>query len=479
MRPSTKRDGSLPPPLSSHMIKHHLKFRGISTTNEGGEKDRELRLQGALEYEIGDTVRGITEAAKHNDFQTLTKALPYLRHVTQDHYMELLNAPLNAAAHANNSECVTELIKWGANTNRLFNGQPSSVVAASQGNLESLHIIMENGCDLNAQSESGFTPLMIACENGHYEVAVTLINAGADRNLTSTAKGLTALMIAAKRGNINLCRALLEPNTSTGEPGCEREIKELKLGYTAFIFAARRDFVAVVELLINEGINIQSRDNNGMTAIHHAAYFNRLKTFRYLWTFSGCINSKDDQGRTPLMIAVQRGHRAIVELCVDFKPKEQLVDKDAHTIGDYNYGLENKLEDDDDEEDEDYLRQQRTLAEKIDIESQDVEGKTALMYAVLHSCHVLIPLLMVYGGAPLNQEDHDKNTAYSLAEDLKMPKMCKLLQNCAKSREHRVLQMEARRLRAEKEARKAARRAEMSDSEFDFTSSDDEEDGND
>ena len=64
-------------------------------------------------------------------------------------------------------------------------------------------------------------------------------------------------------------------------------------------------------------------------------------------------------------------------------------------------------------------------------------------------------------------------------ETMKMPKMCKLLQNCAKSREHRVLQMEARRLRAEKEARKAARRAEMSDSEFDFTSSDDEEDGND
>ena len=452
-----QRDGTLPPPLSSHMIKHHLRFRNVTTLTEGGEKDRESRLQGALEYELGDSVRGIVEAARHNDLKTLLKTLPYLRHVTQDHYLELLNEPLNAATYANNPDCVAELIQWGADTNRLFNGEPASVVAASAGNLETLNVIMKCGCDLDRQSELGFTPLMKACEHGHNEIARALIDAGADRDVKSISAGLTALMIAAQRGNALLCHALLEPETSTGTPGCAKDVKELTLGYSALVFAARRDFIHVVELLAHQGVDLHSTDKQGMTACHHAAHFNRMKTFHYLWTFVGCVNAKDNKGRTPLMIAVQRGQRTLVELCVGLD-------------------LNNKQEEKEEQNEGDYIRAQRDVAEKIEMNSQDNEGRTALMYAVLNSCHLLVPLLMVEGGASLEQQDLYDKTAYDYAEELKLPEMSILLTNCVASRELRVLQDEARRLRAEKEAEKAARRAELSGSEFDFTSSEEDDD---
>ena len=83
---------------------------------------------------------------------------------------------------------------------------------------------------------------------------------------------------------------------------------------------------------------------------------------------------------------------------------------------------------------------------------------------------------MIQGGANLDVRDNDGKNALNHAEELMLPEMCILLQNCVESREHLVEMNEARRLFDEKEARKAARRAELSDSEFDFTSDDDDDD---
>ena len=459
------------------MIKHHLRFRNVSTINEGGEKDRIARLQGALDYEHGDVVIGIVEAARDNDLPSLIKALPYLRHVTQDHYLELLNEPLDAAAHANNPACARELVQWGADPNRLFNGAPSSVTAASAGNMECLDVLMEFGCDIDVQSENGFTPLMKACEHGHNEVAVMLIDAGANRDKRSIPAGQTALMIAAERGNVELCSSLLAPNTTNGVPGCQRELKELRVGYTALMFAARRDFIAVVELFAGQNVDLHARDHEGMTAIHHAAHFNRLKTFRYLWSCGDSINDEDDQGRTPLIIAVQRGHRTLVEMCVGLIKGQQGGENEGKSCNDYDSKMGEGKEDDeeDEEDDDDYRRSHRVLSDIVNLECTDKKGRTPLIWAVLSSQHLFVPLLMVEGGAKLDVTDADGKAALDYAKELKLPEMIILLNNCVVSRERRVLQEEARRIREEKEAKKAARRAELSDSEFDFTSSDEDD----
>lgn len=495
--PNTTHDATLPSPLSSHMIKHHLRFRNISTINEGGEKDREARLKGAIEYETGDIVSGIVAAAKDNDMKTLLKTLPFLRHVTQDHYLELLNEPLDAAAHSNNSTCVEELLKWGANPNRLFNGKPASVVAASRGNMESLQVMMNYDCNIDVQSNKGYTPLMAACSRGHNEVAIALIDAGANRDIRSeiNCSGLTALMIVAKGGNMRLCQALLEPSASNGTPGCLKELKELRVGYTPLIFAARRDFVSVIELFAGKGVDIHGTDNDGMEAIHHAAHFNKFKSLRYFWTIEKCINSQDNQGRTPLIIAVQRGNRAIVELCVgveistfnrdgsrkdprkEKKKQEEAAARKREEESKYGKKREEEYSSEEDEEENENVRRgRRNLAEDINLEAKDNDGKTALIWAVLNGYHLLVPLLMVDGGCDLNVTDNIEKTALDYATELLLPDMCILLNNCVLKREQRVTQIEMRRIREEKERAKAARRAEMSDSEFDFTSSEEEDD---
>ena len=77
-------------------------------------------------------------------------------------------------------------------------------VAAKNGHVATVKLLIENGADLNTRQESSFghtgtTPLSVAAERGNSLCAIELIKAGADVNLASSS-GATPLMIAASKG---------------------------------------------------------------------------------------------------------------------------------------------------------------------------------------------------------------------------------------------------------------------------------------
>jgi len=53
-------------------------------------------------------------------------------------------------------------------------------VAAVQGDMEAVRLLIDAGADLNSQGEHGYTPLHEAVEQGHFEVADLLIKSGSD-----------------------------------------------------------------------------------------------------------------------------------------------------------------------------------------------------------------------------------------------------------------------------------------------------------
>ena len=57
--------------------------------------------------------------------------------------------------------------------------------------------------DVTARSDSGFTPLMFAARSGDLELTRLLLDSGADVN-TSAADGSTALLVATVRGHLAL-----------------------------------------------------------------------------------------------------------------------------------------------------------------------------------------------------------------------------------------------------------------------------------
>ena len=54
--------------------------------------------------------------------------------------------------------------------------------AATDGDLESMRLLIDHGADLNARNESNELPLGYACSYGQWEAAKLLVERGADVN---------------------------------------------------------------------------------------------------------------------------------------------------------------------------------------------------------------------------------------------------------------------------------------------------------
>ena len=75
--------------------------------------------------------------------------------------------------------------------------------------------------------------------------------------------------------------------------------------------AARRGDVEAIRKLIGEGANVNAKRETlnitGWTPIHYAAYYKRGEAIRELVKSGGKINIKDNEGDTPLILAVKNG----------------------------------------------------------------------------------------------------------------------------------------------------------------------------
>ena len=95
------------------------------------------------------------------------------------------------------------------------------------------------------------TPLWLACINGSGAMVERLLAAGADPN-TTMPEGDTALMTAARTGNVGAVKALLVR-------GANVNARENWKGQTALMWAAAGNNAAAVEALIEAGADVQAR----------------------------------------------------------------------------------------------------------------------------------------------------------------------------------------------------------------------------
>lgn len=80
-----------------------------------------------------------------------------------------------------------------------------------RGQIDIVHMMIESGADVNHVSGYGYTPLNQAAQAGHAEITETLIEAGADVNLTAASYGFfTPLHNAAEYGHLDVVQILIE-----------------------------------------------------------------------------------------------------------------------------------------------------------------------------------------------------------------------------------------------------------------------------
>lgn len=132
----------------------------------------------------------------------------------------------------------------------------------------------------------------------------------------------TPLMIAARHGNLELIDKLLVFGAKVNVLGRFKE--------NALFAAVQKSNLAIIDRLLKSEVDLKAKNSNGQTVLIRAA---KPEVVERLLTAGANIDTQDDQGWTPLMMAVFNG---------DFEVTEKLLEKGANIQIRNNFG-ENAL----------------------------------------------------------------------------------------------------------------------------------------
>jgi ankyrin repeat protein len=275
------------------------------------------------------------------------------------------------AAAEGNTAVVRLLIEMGADINATLNsGFTAFFLAVREGRLDTVRTFLDAGIDVNATLprpanaprsaaasyirpvDGGTSPLLLAVQNGHFELAIALVDAGADPN--DSRSGFTALHtvtwvrkpdssdnsdpappigegrmtsldfvreIAKRGGNVNFRL----PKGAPRQPNTSSRIESD--GATPMLFAADRSDVPLMRLLLQLGADPKIPNFNNTTPLMAAAGLGTtepleeageeseaLEAVNMLLDLGADINAVNNDGDTTMHGAAYNIYPRVVEL---------------------------------------------------------------------------------------------------------------------------------------------------------------------
>jgi len=225
---------------------------------------------------------------------------------------------LHWAAHWNDAELVNLLLRAGANAKAVNRyGATPLAEAAAAGSAATIEALLRAGADPKTlTTPDGETVLMTAARAGNVDAVRILLERGADVNAREKYKGQTALMWAAAERHPAIVKLLLEHGADWKVRSFDRETKPPKLsaassispiargGFTALLFAAREGDIDTARVMLDAGVDINYGDVDNTTALT-VAIMNKQYTFaKFLIDRGADVNAVGGYGRTPLYAIV-------------------------------------------------------------------------------------------------------------------------------------------------------------------------------
>jgi ankyrin repeat protein len=241
--------------------------------------------------------------------------------------------------------------------------------AVREGGLQTVHVLVTAGADVNRAAADGSSPLLVAVQNGNYEIAQFLLDHGANLN-QANAKGWTPLYLAVSNrdalttavpapssdGALDFIRILLDrgadPNhriqvhTEVHAANTSLWLKEE--GATPLLRAALCGDLTVVRLLLAHGADpsIPTLDQTTPLMVASGVGWAEGFTFQYsedetvqlvklLLELGAPINAGNEDGLTALHGAAYKGANKVVQLLVDRGADLSAKDKGK----DYGFGV--------------------------------------------------------------------------------------------------------------------------------------------
>ncbi|XP_024011898.1 ankyrin repeat-containing protein At5g02620 isoform X1 [Eutrema salsugineum] len=226
------------------------------------------------------------------------------------------DTPLLTAVREGNTELILQMIGEydGVELKELLaeqnqSGETALYVAAESGHTDMVKILMKHSDSVLAgtKAKNGFDAFHIAAKNGNLKILDVLMEANPELSFTFDSSKTTALHTAASQGHGEIVCFLLDK-------GVDLAAIARSNGKTALHSAARNGHTEIVKELLGKKAGMVTRvDKKGQTALHMAVKGQNAEIVDALMKAnSSLINAADNKGNTPLHIAVRKNRAEVI-----------------------------------------------------------------------------------------------------------------------------------------------------------------------
>jgi len=220
-------------------------------------------------------------------------------------------------------------------------------LAASMGLAKIASLLLKETTNIDAVDETGKSALALALERGFEKAVEFLIISGACVDLRHE-HGRGVLLLITERGWYNAGNTIVEKARFTAEEespgrlqdriyfliaayennvgestrlGARDELQlnsmDRDISIAALFLAVEKEFVYMVETILALGIDVDSKDDLGQTALHRATRRKDENMVRLLLKSEADVESKDDDARTPWSANLRCKDLSILQILLD------------------------------------------------------------------------------------------------------------------------------------------------------------------
>jgi ankyrin repeat protein len=298
---------------------------------------------------------------------------------TEAAYFSRDSTALQLAASRGDEVIVRLLLAKGADvTHRDISGRVALHHAAEQGHEKIMKLLLDKKNNIGDRDRYGNTAVHLAVEEGREKALQLLFARDADIMATKD-NGETAIHIAAKKGQEHVLRWLLRQRLDS-----TIEDSEGQTALHSSMNGGRENAVKVMEILLQNGADVNHTDHKGRTALHRAVEKDAVAVVRMLLESGADITLRDNDGQTALQRAGIYGHKAVLKIIEEMRG---IADPKSSATAQLYDAVENN----------DEVLVQQLLDAGADVTASNSQGMTALYIAARRGCNSIVRHLLDSG----------------------------------------------------------------------------------